>query len=231
VACNPPTTEYRHYEPPDVALLLNATLDSKKGNVVNAPDHENEDELGAARPGEPKQELGEPKPDPDLPGPEPGLPRTEPDLPEPKPDVLEADPDMPKSDRSGQRPEPNVKAAAQEVGKAMAAIGTTIRDLFRGQSDLERFPDAVQAAVAEARRYGPGEVAVIQDRWQGKPAFMVAYQEAGRNQARLVEQVPIDTSKMTAREIDSWPVASAREARVWTFPAGPAESRPGRRNP
>lgn len=173
---------------------------------MDAPDYENEDERGAAQPGEPKQELGAPRPDPDLPNPEP--------------DLAEAEPDLPKSDRGQQRPEPNVRAAAQEVHNAMVAVGTAIHDLFRGPSDFERMPDAVQAAVAEARRYGPGEVAVVQDRWQGKPVLTVAYQETGRDQARLVQRVPVDTSRMTAQEIDSWPVASAREARVWTFSAG-----------
>jgi hypothetical protein len=180
---------------------------------VNAPDYENENELSAALPGEPKQDLGEPKQDLGEPRPDPGLPSPGPDLPEPEPD-------MPQSNRGEQRSEPNVSAAAHEVGKAAAAVGRAIYDLFRGPSDLERMPDAVRAAVAEARRYGPGEVAVIQDRWRGKPILTVAYQETGRDQARLVQRVPVDTSRMTAQEIDSWPVASAREALVWTFPAG-----------
>ena len=213
---------------------------------MNAPDYENKDKLGAAQSSEPKQELGQPKPEPELSKPEPELSKPElskpelskpelskpelskpelskPELSKPelsKPELSKPEPELSKPDRGEQQPEPNVRAAAHEAASAAAAVGHAIGRLLRPPSALERMPSAVQAAVTEACRYGPGEVAVIQDRWQGKPVLTVAYQQTGKDQARLVERVPVDTSEMTAEEINSWPQATAREARVWTFPAG-----------
>lgn len=120
-----------------------------------------------------------------------------------------------------QNPREGVRAAAREVLDAAVAVGTAIHDLFREPPDSGPWPAGVRQAVAEARSYGPGEVAVMQDRWRDEPVLVVLYKAAGQAQARLVERVHVDTSAMTPGEAAAWPAATDSRSRVWTFAAGP----------
>ncbi len=118
-----------------------------------------------------------------------------------------------------------LRRAWRNVATEWHTLRAGLRRLLGDSGDLAALvlAETVRHAAAEAfrsgRRAGPdaAEVAVVQDRIDGRPGLVVLHRESGEPFPRIVDEIMVDLPTMSERDSRRWPVASSPRARVWRF--------------
>jgi hypothetical protein len=102
--------------------------------------------------------------------------------------------------------------------QGLLAVG---RRVLREPADpaARRLAETVREAATEAFRSGRGEVAVVQDRIDGRPGLVVLHRRPDEPFPRIVDEIVIDPPALSERDARRWPPASSPRARVWRFVA------------
>ncbi|MEN3360160.1 MAG: hypothetical protein V7637_4142 [Mycobacteriales bacterium] len=121
-----------------------------------------------------------------------------------------------------------------EPGRAWRNVATEwhglragLRRLLGGSGDPAALvlAETLRQAAAEAFRSGgragadAGEVAVVQDRIDGRPGVVVLHRAGDEPFPRIVDEIMVDPAAISERAGRRWPAASSPRARVWRFDA------------